>query len=381
MRFSRWRLLALVLFLLLFLPGCKDALKSYNAGLEAYGQGRFSEACTLFEQAVSQGEKSGKIHADLALAFLRSGNTQKASEEILTAKDMAPDDPDVLKKTGLFFYYQNDKKAALNYFQRSLTSDKKAMNERDLETCAYAAEIEKEAGNYNEAIRLYNLLIEAGYYPQEHEFLAGVCYLELSQIDAACQYFDMLEGQEKASAYLYLSIYEKLWEKEAYTKAEHYFELGSRLTEKEDSPVSKGEYYASAGKFEAANAFFKEETSLSGLLAKARTFQENRRYDEAEKVYVELLRRGDANADVYNQYMMLKIRTGAYTEAFQLLTRIKAFGDPEVLKQALWNEIVLYELTEDYETAFDKLNEYLKTYEVPDSIKREYRFLSRVKTG
>ena len=40
---------------------------------------------------------------------------------------------------------------------------------------------------------------------------------------------------------------------------------------------------------------FKEETRLTGLLAKARTLQENQRYDEAEAVYVELLKRGDVN--------------------------------------------------------------------------------------
>ena len=107
------------------------------------------------------------------------------------------------------------------------------------------------------------------------------------------------------------------------------------------------------------NDYFKEETRLTGLLAKARTLQENQRYDEAEAVYVELLKRGDVNADVYNQYMMLKMRTGAYTEAFQLLTQVKSYKDPEVMKQALWNEVVLYELTEDYETAFDRLNDYI----------------------
>ena len=381
MKLTKRCLPVLFLFLALLFCGCQDALKSYNAGLDAYGEGRFSDACALFEQAVSQGEKSGKIHADLALSYLRSGNTEKADEEILTAKDLAPDDPDVLKKAGLFFYYQNDKKAALSYFQRSLTSDIKALNERDLETCAYAAEIEKSSGNYNEAIRLYNLLIEAGYHPQEHEFLAGDCYLELQQIDADCQYFDMLASHSETSPYYYLAIYKKLWEKKAYTKAENYFNKGVLLTEKEESPVSKGEYYASAGKYEAANAYFKEETRLTGLLAKARTLQENQRYDEAEAVYVELLKRGDVNADVYNQYMMLKMRTGAYTEAFQLLTQVKSYKDPEVMKQALWNEVVLYELTEDYETAFDRLNDYINTYEVPESVKREYRFLSRVKKG
>ena len=363
------------------LTGCQEALKSYNTGLTAFEEERYKDAVSAFKLAISQGQKGGAVHADLALAYLRAEDTENAEKSLNDALALSPEDPDVLKKAGIYYQYSGDLKTALSYFQQSVTTDIHAMSRRDLETCAYAAGIEKEFDNLEEAIRIYNILIESGYYSKEHEIMVGECYLEMHQIDAATQYFDMLTLHKEATAYDYLRVYKDLYEAGAYSKAERFFESGVKTTEQEGSPVTKAEYYAIAGKYEIANTFFKTETSVSGLLAKARTLQEFGEYEEAEEIFTEILSRDLGSAEVYNQYMMLKMRRKQYTEAAQLLTQIKAYKDDAVLKKALWNEVVMYEMIEDFETAYDKLVAYMKSYQTNEQIKREYRFLSRVKAG
>lgn len=360
------------------LSGCNEAEKSYNAGLQAYDEGDFEKAEENYLLAVSQGQKGAVIHADLSLAYQKQGKEAEAEEAVKKALEMSPEDPDVLKKTGLYYYYAEDYKQALSYFQKSLTSDVKAMSDRDLETCAYAADIERYYGSYEEAIRIYNILIEAGYYPAAHELLAGKCYLSMNQVDAACQYFDIVSESEGAIPEYFLTMYKDLNAAGAYTKAEMYLAKGLPFCDKEDT-MTRAEYYASAGKYEIASSLFETEESLSGLLSKARTLQESGEYEEAQKIYEQLLSRGDDTAEVYNQLMILKIRTGAYDEALQLLTKLRTYNKRDITRQALWNEVILYELAEDYETAYDKLSDYLKAYPGNAAMKREARFLSRVK--
>ena len=370
-----------VLMVILTLYGCKEPLESYNKGLTAYEEGRYSDAVSSYLLAISQGQDDGKIQADLALAYLRCGETEAAEAALEQAFSLSPEDPDVLKKVGIYCHLSGDMKQALEYYQRSVTSDIHDMSQRDLETCAYVASIEMEYQCYEEALRLYNILIEAVYYPAEHELLAGECYLGLNQIDAACQYFDMLEDRPETSPVYYLRIYKDLYAAGAYTKAEQYFEIGLLLTDAENSPISKAAYYADAEKYETAMELFKTEETVQGQLAYARTLQESSRYEEAEEVFVKLLQNGNDTAEVYNQYLMLKIRKGEYTEAFQLLTRIKAFKDEDVLKDALFNEVVLLEDTKDYEAAYERLTAYMKKYESTPAVDREYRFLKRSRSN
>ncbi len=373
-------LILIAALLVLFASACGDSKESYNAGIAAFRGEDYEEAIHSLLQAISQGMEDPFVKADLALAYEKSGQMTKALEYLNAALKEAPEDPGVLKRIGRFYEYAGDRITALKYFAKSLRTPEGEMSEPDLETTAYAAEIEERYGNYDEAIRLYNTLITQNYMVPEHQMLAGMCYLKMRQIEAACQYFDLLAQDEGVIPEYYLIIYHALCDRGFTEEAEPYFQEGLKLCDQEGS-ISRGEYYADAFRTELAEEEGLEGSTTGTMLAQASLLVEDGDLDGAEAVYTDLIQKGEDLEKVYNQYLMLKAKQGDFPAAFRLLSYVQTGSDAAAKKDADWNEVLLYELQMDYGTALTKLEAFMKAYPPTETVWREYAFLSRAAAG
>lgn len=364
----------LIVFILL-LPGCKEAETSYQEGLQAYVREDYEEAEGKYRLAISQGLDEPYVHADLALACLKLEKTDEALQILNDAYASAPEDPLVLKRVGMFYDAAGDPQTALDFFERSISTPEDAMSVEDLETAGYAARIEMENKNYQEAVRIYDILISQNFYPLPHAILAGECYLKLKQLNAACQYFDMAALQQDVKPEHYIVICRLLKDFGETLEYQQYFQTGLSLCG--NGQMSVGEYYADSGLFEEAIGRFDGEDTAGALIAKARCHMEHREYTEAETIFRGLLEKGDSVDRVYNQYMMLEVKREAYTEAFQLLSNVLVSDDETIAADGAWNQVVLYEKTKAYSDAFRCLQDYMAKYPSSPAVKREYAFLSR----
>ncbi len=371
-----WILLTAALSAAFLFAGCGEGKKSYEEGIASYNEGRYEEAIRLYELAISQGEKKAVVYADLALAYDRYGNAEKAEEMLNQARNTAPKDREVLRRAGIFSFYREDYETAIRFFEQALPDQEtKKMSESDVQTLSFLAESKKKLGKTAEAIELYQSVILAGYHTLEQKLFIGECLLMEHEFYAARTYFDWAFEEPSVRPEHYLYVYRIATEAEDYLDAERYFQAGLKVCSKET--MTEGEYYANAGKYAAAIERLTDETTTGAYLARASIALQEKRYREAEEYYQILLKRGEELPVVYNQYMILKAVEGDFDAAKQLLSQIRAFKDPSIEEAVAWNEIILYELQRDYKTAYEKLLEYMKTFQKTTEAERELLFLSR----
>lgn len=368
--------LIIALSVLTLFTGCaNEGLKTYEQATEAFRQGRYEEAVSLYRLAISQGKKDAVVSADLALAYQCYGDPEKADD----AMDIAlsgGETPGLLKKRGLLLYLRKSYEEAADAFLKALPENRENLNPDGQETLAFLAECRKLTGNTREAVALYQELIRLGHHTMENKLKIGECLLMDREFYSACTYFDWALEEAGAGPEEYLFIYRAANAAGDFYDSELYFQKGIAKCGPES--MTEGEYYARAGKFSVAVSLLSDETSTGAVLSKASIATKEGRFDEAESYYVDLIARGEDLSVVYHQYMLLKAAEGDLTAAKQLLTQVRSYQNPAIERDVAWNEIIIAELEHDYKRAYDLLAEYEKKYEKSEETEREIRFLSRV---
>ena len=369
------RAAALFTALVLVLSSCGYGERSYEKGREAFEKGDYETSVREFSRAISQGYANADVYADLAYAELKTGDTEKALKNMNTALKKEPEDPDLKKRIGLFYREAGDLETALLYLNEALPEDKN-YSEKDTETLGFRGEVLFRMERYPEAIDTFLTLIEMKYHVLEHDILIGEAYLKMNQIYAAVQYFRLVRDDEAAGPELLLRICQDL---EAYgqkREAKKCFEVGLERAGK-DGTMDPARFCIAVGYPEKAEAYFEDENSREARLAHAMVLVDEGKYADAEVLYRALIAEGEGGADVYNQYLIMKVEEGDYDAAFQLLAQVYALADERERKNAMFNEIVIYERMQDYGTAFEKAWEFKKAYPLDTSADREYDFLKR----
>ena len=370
------RLLLIPAFcIMVFLAGCSEYSKSYSDGRALYQKEQYADAIRKYRLAISQGMEDPVVYADLALALERFGEKADAKSAVETALEKGPDSPEVLKKAGLFYLMRAQDATALDLLKKSLTSEEEKLSEADLETMGYIADIYRRAGVYQEAVRIYNLLITQGYCTLEHEILAGQCYLNISQNMAACQYFEMAAANKRVTPKHYAAMVLMLDEAGDAVDAERFYEAGLKLIA-ESGGMSEGAFAWSCGRMKDADTYLAESDDEETVLIRAEELRKRGLYEEAERLFENLIMRGGDGGNVYNAYLMLKTEEGDYTAAKQLLTKVLSSDDVFVRADGEWNEIMLLERMQDYDGALEKLRAYASRHYLNETERKELRFLS-----
>ena len=368
----------------ILLSGCSnEAGKSYKEGIRLYQEGKYQEALKYYQLSVSQGNKDPVVYADMALCYEMMEDSANAAEMISKARVLSPSDKHILRREGICLFLTGDYQNAILVLRNSFPEPEEGKEAEDgpeeLEARGFIASALMKTGAYEEAVQELNILITANDHATAHLILAGECYLKLHQFSAADQYFELVGAQEDRKPSHYLYIYNACVEAGSYASAVGYFEDGLQLTgEGSNHEMTAGEYYARAGRLSDAEISLSGESAVGAKLAEASLYTRDGRFEEAEAIYTELLGRGEDTAEVYAAYMVLKIVSGKPDEARELLRRVQSFGDREVLRSALWNEVILCEMEGDYELAYEKLLIYRADYGTTEGTEREMLFLSRV---
>jgi len=90
-----------VLFLLLSLVQLDDPEQVWTQANEAYEDGRFSEAQALYESLIKRDIHNGKLHFNLANAYLKNQRLGPAILHYCKARKYMPNDPDIAQNLAL----------------------------------------------------------------------------------------------------------------------------------------------------------------------------------------------------------------------------------------------------------------------------------------
>jgi len=351
--------------------------QSYQNGVQAFLAGNYTEAYDQYRTSISQGNEDGVVFADLALACLFCDKEEEGEKYLNKALEVAPESCRVLKKAGIFYMEQSQDNLALEYFSEAILHATEETQSDSIESYGFAASIQKKHGCFDEAVRLYNYLIEKNDHVLEHTILAGICYIHLLQFSSAKAYFDLLLEDKNMTPFHYLTIYNACTQMEGYVDASYYLEEGKKLIESKDYGISLAEYYAAAGLDEEAKKEAVGKTDEGSLLALAKVNVREENYQEAEKNLLSVLALNPDSPEAYLLYLIVKIQTGDYQGGKQVLTKISTFQDDALLESAAWDEMVLLEKMQDFQGAYDKVKTYMTLYFVNEDVRKEYLYLVR----
>ncbi|MDR1801145.1 MAG: tetratricopeptide repeat protein [Lachnospiraceae bacterium] len=145
----------------------------------------------------------------------------------------------------------------------------------------------------------------------------------------------------------------------------------------------KGLDYINAGKYEEALKCFEIDIKNSvnpadAWLGAGIAYYELKRYDEAEEALLKTIELGTKeSAVIYNMLGSARFEEEKWDAALHYYEKALSVGDgsAELIKEVKFNEIVIYEKKEDYETAKEKLTKYIEEYPDDEKAAKEIEFL------
>ena len=97
---------------------------------------------------------------------------------------------------------------------------------------------------------------------------------------------------------------------------------------------------------------------------------------DARAMYKEHIEDDKNAAAAYNGMALCDMADENYKAALENIKKGLSYGNEEANKSLLFNEILLYEHFEDWESAKDLAAQYVKAYPLEEEGIREYQFLS-----
>jgi type IV pilus biogenesis/stability protein PilW len=165
------------------------------------------------------------IHYKTGIKFLQEGKAAKAVRELLTAKKLKPNNPDIEHALGLAYQAQGHYDLALKQYKRALELDPKFSEVRLNMGTIYLIKAQ-----FDEAIEQFKACLEDPLYktPEKAHYNLGVAYFHKKRVDQAIKHYKKAvamkpEGAEDYSHALYnlAFCYE---EKKDYPNALQYYE-------------------------------------------------------------------------------------------------------------------------------------------------------------
>ncbi|WP_081779955.1 tetratricopeptide repeat protein [Butyrivibrio proteoclasticus] len=341
---------ALIVAMAALLVGCGSLSGRHNidSGFAYIESHEYTNALSSFDEAEKNGEDPCLIHRGRGIAYLRSGESQKAVTELLA----------------------------------SLAADEGIVDDMDFDTNYYLAEAYYNLGEYEKAKEVYDAILSLKGKDSQAFYLRGVCELASDNHDSAKSDFSKAIALNSRDYTMIIMIYKSLaeygYEEEATSILQTAMDQGSsHMTNFEKGQIS---FYlgnnAEAQSYLEAARNERDQEKEPVVLMLGMTGEKQGDYNYAVSVYKTYLSENPASARVYNQLGMCQIKQGDYNGAISSFELGIAVDDKELNQALMLNEITAYEYMGDFATASSMMANYLDLYPDDEAAIRENVFLS-----
>ena len=345
---------ALVLLLLACLSaGCGAAeaeteteTTAYERGLQAIAAGDYRTAMGAFQDAIRTDRMVAKGYRGQGIVYLREGN------------------------------YNN----AVTMFARCLDSLTDSEEDRALrqDVMLYQIEAYQKNGQIDLARDLCeDLLAESGREAQAL-ILRGELSAQENDMEAAEKDFRAAVARDP-SYENYLRIYETYEEKNLRADgAEFLFEALKKEARTSEDEYEVGRIYYVLNEIDAAKEHLSRASAdgeqRAGLLL-ARISLDSGDVSGARSIYRSFLENGDQPSTAYNGLVLCDIADQNLNGALENVRAGLSCGDNTAREMLLFNEVIIYERLLDFDTARQKMTEFLQIYPENRDAQRENLFL------
>lgn len=316
---------------------------AYQQAKTDLSQGAYQEALQGFETSIGEGDHVAESYRGAGIAQLKLGNYEEAIQYLTQA----------VKQKGVDRGFQRD---VLSY--KATAQYKDGQYEQAMDTCENLLNISDQADSY---------------------YLAGRVALSVDDYENAQEYFDQAVNR-KDDEKMALQIYEAYLEQDMEADGTKYLErvLSAEASNAKDH-CERGRIYYYMEDYE--NAQKELETAIDrnyseAMLVMGQVYLAQDDVDSARSMFQEYMEKEeDHMADGYNGLVLCDIEEQDYSAALENVKRGLETAQGDQMQDLLFNEVVVYEKSLDFETAQTKAEEYLQLFPDDEKMQREKEFL------
>lgn len=312
------------------------------------------------------------------LAYLENAQYPEAEENFLLSLEKEEENKNVLRALGIACIYNEKYSEAAEYLVRALQKSNGGIREIDYDINDYLGYAYTMAGDYENAIEVYNALITLQPKKTENYFNRARVLLFAGDKSGAEKDFNVVTSKDPQNMDLHLNIFFTMrdagYELDARSYILSVVENSKKIT---DYDLGRVNYYL--GDYSNARVYLEKAKDMSDtdtILMLGKTYEAIGDYAYAATLYNSYLNAKGNNAAVYNQLGACRMQTGDYAGAITAFSFGLKLNDKKYEQELLFNEAVAYEYSLDFETAKEKMKEYVSLYPKDSKAVHELVFLN-----
>ncbi|MCI5649632.1 MAG: tetratricopeptide repeat protein [Fusicatenibacter sp.] len=338
------RIIMFCMLLCLLIAGCENRdSELYEQGMAALEKEDYVTSIAMFQGAVEAGERLAESYRGKGIAYLNSGEYEKALEA----------------------------------FENSLSSMKYPNDSfsRDVKLYEVKACMSLEA--LDQAIGICDEILEAKG-DADAFFLRGRAYFLKKEYDLAKADFDQAVNLEENYA-MCLDIYELYQESALKADGNRYLEMAEKIVPENtaDEYELGCVYYYLEDDQKAAEMLNRavEGGSVEAFMLLGRIYLDDGRTSDAKALYQSGLSGEGFEAAANNGLALCALSDGDTSGALTYIDEGLKTADENIREELLFNQIVAYEQNHDFAQAKNLMSVFLKSYPENEEAIRENQFL------
>ncbi len=283
------------------------------------------------------------------------------------------------RKIGINSMQSGDYEGAVAAFNSALSQCVGKITDTELDICYYKAAAQYAGGDIEEALATYQAMIDYDGKNGNAYYLHGCLSLKQQDTDTAKKDFANAVKYNPDDYELYVGIYENLAANNMTDEGEEYLNRAFDIKGNSAENLTwRGRIYYLLGQY--ANAVKELEEAVKKDSAKAnlylaQVYEAEEDSANAEKYYQAYVDSGTADSVAMNALAEIQMGKGNYEAALEDIRQGLAMDNVTNQQELLSNQIIAYEYSGDFTSAWDVVQQYVSLYPDDEAAQREYIFL------
>ena len=322
--------------------------------------------------------KKGRPFEDAGYAFLQNGQSEEALESFKKSLAQEKETKESLRGLGIANLSLGKYDEAIDAFVKALNKSNGSIKDVDFDINSYLGYAYEKAEKYEEAVKVYTAVLDFKPKDIDAYYRRAICYLKLGETTLADEDFAIATSKNNDDYDLHIRIYFSIKEAGFEKEADAYLTSLLNDSKRKISDYDRGRICYYLKDYSNARVYLekaKDPSNPDTILMLGKTYEATGDNTYAASLYANYLDQKGNNAAVYNQLGVCRFKLQDYEGALAAFSFGLKLEDPEWMRELSYNEAVTYEYMGDFQTAKEKMEEYLKNYPKDENANHELLFL------